>query len=111
VADRSARWGWEKRLGAEIAQVVGPKIGRLRAESGLSQEELADRAGLHRTAISLLEVGKRAPRIVTLVVIAGVLEVPPGHLLDGIYWRPGDGGGDGYLTDRPPIGDATPRPG
>jgi transcriptional regulator with XRE-family HTH domain len=102
VADRSARWGWEKRLGAEIAKVVGPKIARLRVEGGISQEELADRAGLHRTAISLLEVGKRAPRVVTLIVIAGVLEVPPGRLLDGIYWVPGDHGDDGHFTDRPP---------
>ncbi len=102
MADRSARWGWEKRLGAEIAQVVGPKIGRLREESGLSQEELADRAGLHRTAISLLELGKRAPRIVTLVVIAGVLQVPASHLLDGIYWTPGEDGEEGRFTDEPP---------
>jgi transcriptional regulator with XRE-family HTH domain len=106
VADRIARWGWEKRLGAEIAQVVGPKIGRLREASGLSQEELADRAGLHRTAISLLELGKRAPRIVTLVVIAGVLEVSPGYLLYGIYWTPGADGGEGHFTDEPPIEEA-----
>ena len=68
----------------------------------MSQEELADRAGLHRTAISLLELGKRAPRIVTLFVIAGALEAPPGDLLGGIYWEPREDDPDGRFTHQSP---------
>ncbi len=80
---------------------------RLREDAGLSQEELAFRAAIHRTQISLLEGGKRMPRVFTLVCIAGALGVTPNDLLDGIVWAPivsisgglvvtpaeGDGGG------------------
>jgi len=52
---------------------------------GLSQEQLADRCGLDRTEISLLERGKRFPRLDTLVKLARALELDSlGELLDGI---------------------------
>lgn len=80
---------------------------RLREEAGLTQEELAFRSAIHRTQISLLEGGKRMPRVFTLVCLAGALAVTPNDLLDGIAWEPivsisgglvvtpaeGDGGG------------------
>jgi DNA-binding XRE family transcriptional regulator len=91
----------DKDLGAEIARVVGPRIAVRREAIGLSQEDLADQAGLHRTAISPLELGKRGTRVVTLFRIAGVLGVPPVDLLDGFYWVP-DGNGDGCFTTQPP---------
>jgi transcriptional regulator with XRE-family HTH domain len=62
---------------------------RARRRSGLSQEELGFRAGLHRTEISLLEVGGRLPRIDTLVKLAGGLGIEPGELLADIEWKPG----------------------
>jgi len=102
VAEGDARWKWEKGLSAKVAKEVGPKVGRLREKRGLSQEELAHKAGLHRTAIGLLETGKRAPRLVTLIVIAGVLGVAPSYLLEGIYWSPGAESEEGHLTDEPP---------
>jgi transcriptional regulator with XRE-family HTH domain len=102
VASKKERGEREKRLGTRIAEDVGPKVASRRKELDLSQEELADLAGLHRTAISLLERGERAPRIVTLFVIAGVLKVPPGKLLDGIYWERLEGDEDGTFTDEPP---------
>jgi len=61
---------------------------RLRGAVGLSQEELAFRAGIHRTQVSLLEGGGRLPRVVTLVKLAGGLGVTPNDLLDGIGWEP-----------------------
>jgi transcriptional regulator with XRE-family HTH domain len=102
VSSKKERGEREKRLGARIAEDVGPKIASRREQIGLSQEELADLSGLHRTAISLLELGKRAPRIVTLFVIAGVLEVSPSDLLAGIYWERVEGDEDGTFTDEPP---------
>ena len=38
---------------------LGEKIKELRNKQGLTQEELADRCGLHRTYISDVELGKR----------------------------------------------------
>jgi transcriptional regulator with XRE-family HTH domain len=59
----------------------------LRAERkalGISQEELGDRADLHRTEISLLERAERDPRLATIVRLAHGLEIPASRLLSGI---------------------------
>lgn len=61
---------------------------RLRADAGYSQEEVAFRAALHRTQISLLEGGQRMPRVLTLIKLAGALGVTPNDLLEGIDWEP-----------------------
>lgn len=51
----------------------------------LSQEALASICELHRTEISLLERGKRSPRLETIVVLARGLELSsPIELLEGI---------------------------
>jgi len=74
----------------EVAERFGTNLARLRERSGVTQEELAFRASLHRTEIGLLERGGRLPRIDTLAKLAGALEVEPGALFDGIRWTPGD---------------------
>ena len=53
---------------------VGANIQRLRKEKGWSQEELADRTGLHRTYISSVERGKRNPTIKVIVKFMIALE-------------------------------------
>lgn len=62
---------------------------RCREQAGLSQEELGTRASIHRTAIGKLESGTRAPRIDTLIKLAGALSVAPSDLLEGLEWKPG----------------------
>ncbi len=47
-----------------------------RSEKGLSQEELADRAGLHRTYISQIERGVKSPSLRSLEQITDALEIP-----------------------------------
>jgi transcriptional regulator with XRE-family HTH domain len=42
-----------------IEQRFGQRVRHLRTERGWSQEELAHRAGLHRTYVSSLERGER----------------------------------------------------
>jgi transcriptional regulator with XRE-family HTH domain len=54
----------------------------------MTQEELASRAGVHRTAIGLLEQGHRMARADTLVQLAGALSIPPGNFFDGVSWSP-----------------------
>jgi transcriptional regulator with XRE-family HTH domain len=71
-----------------ISERFADNLARYRQERGLSQEELAARADIHRTQISLIEGGKRMPRLDTLVKLAGALGIEPGDLLDGIAWEP-----------------------
>lgn len=73
-----------------VAEKFGRNLFMARRRSGLSQEELAIRAELHRTEISLLEKGRRMPRLDTLARLAGAVEVKPADLLRGIAWLPGD---------------------
>jgi transcriptional regulator with XRE-family HTH domain len=54
---------------------------------GISQEELARRTSLHRTAVGLIERGWREPRLGTIVKLVGGLEEPLGSLFAGIYWK------------------------
>lgn len=72
----------------EISERFAQNLARQRQARGLSQEELAGRADIHRTQISLIEGGKRMPRLDTLVKLAGALGVEPGALLEGIVWEP-----------------------
>lgn len=76
--------------GIEIAQVFGANLTRARDRAKLSQEEVGFRASLHRTEVGQLERGIRLARIDTVVKLAGALGVPPGSLLDGMAWKPGD---------------------
>lgn len=55
-----------------------------RTAAGLSQEALGQRCSLHRTEISLLERGRRDPRLDTIVKLARALEVVPSVLLHEI---------------------------
>ncbi len=72
----------------EIADRFAANLVRLRAAAELTQEELAERAAVHRTQIGLLEGGKRLPRLDTLVKLAGSLGVSTAELTEGIVWEP-----------------------
>ena len=53
----------------------------IRQEKGLSQEELADRAGLHRTYISQIERGLKSPSLRSVEQITEALEIPMSSLI------------------------------
>jgi transcriptional regulator with XRE-family HTH domain len=58
----------------------GERIRELRAERGLSQEDLAECSGLHRTYISGIERGVRNPTLSIILQIASALKVHPSEL-------------------------------
>ncbi|HEX5990031.1 MAG TPA: helix-turn-helix transcriptional regulator [Solirubrobacterales bacterium] len=69
----------QKRFGANLR--------RARRDAGLSQGELSRRSEVHRTQISNMEVGKRLPRLDTLLKLIGALEIPAAVLFEGMTWQ------------------------
>lgn len=66
----------------DIRTRLGQNVRRLREEKGWSQEDYADRAGIHRTYVSDIERGRRNPTITVVEKLAGPLGVEAGRLLD-----------------------------
>lgn len=62
-------------------EALGQALREARLKVGLSQEDLGEACGRHRTYISLLERGKHSPSIKTLFSVAAVLETTPWRLL------------------------------
>lgn len=52
---------------------IGKTIARIRKNKGLSLENVASVAGIHRTTVGLIERGEREPTINTAAKIAGAL--------------------------------------
>jgi transcriptional regulator with XRE-family HTH domain len=59
----------------------GRVIARLREAAGFSQEELAERAGVHRTYISQLERGIKSPTLNILVKLSSSLRIRASELI------------------------------
>ena len=61
--------------------MLGREIRLAREAAGLTQEELADRAGVHRTYVSLLERDKKSPTVAMLFRLCAALGLRPSTLL------------------------------
>ena len=59
----------------------GKIIAGLRQTAGLSQEELADRAEIHRTYVSQIERGLKSPTIVVLLKLSKALDVTSSQIM------------------------------
>lgn len=82
-----------------VGERFGTNLRRCRKRARLSQEEVALRAGLHRTAVGMLENAQRLPRIDTLVKLSAAVDAPIDELLAGIEWIPRNStGGDFWIA-------------
>ncbi len=70
-----------------VKEQLGRRVRRRRHFLDLSQETLAERAGIHHTQISIYENGQRMPLTATLVRLAAALDVSVDQLLAGIEWE------------------------
>lgn len=59
----------------KILMMFGEKVKALRKKSGLSQEDLAHKAGFHRTYIGMIERAERNITLVNIQKLANALEV------------------------------------
>jgi transcriptional regulator with XRE-family HTH domain len=72
-----------------VGSVFGQRLARLRTEQELTQEELAYRSEVHRTAVANLEKGTNVPRLDTVLKLAAALEINPCQLIEGLpVWKP-----------------------
>ena len=74
-------------MGSRFVKKFGDRIRELREEQGMSQEVLADAAGLHRTHISLIERGQRSARLETVEQLAVALGIQPAELMPTVRLR------------------------
>jgi len=87
---------------------VAFRLKALRTAAGLTQAQLADKAGVRQATVSELESGKGRRLLVVMDKLARALGVEPGELLERTAGRLGaHGRGKGRRSVRPPRGDGT----
>ncbi|NDY73512.1 transcriptional regulator [Desulfobacter hydrogenophilus] len=69
---------------SDAKQILANNLKRLRVSSGLSQEALAERAGLHRTYVSSVERAQRNITVENIYALAQALSCDPRELLNPI---------------------------
>lgn len=69
---------------ASAKSLFGRAVRALREERGYSQEELAERAGLHRNYVGGVERGERNVGLENIVKLAQALSVPSKDLFESL---------------------------
>lgn len=87
IAERNSLVNFPMVVGR--SRLNDPRVGNLganlraaRQSLGLSQEEVAERSGVHATEVSRIEAGKRDPRVTTVERLAKAVRLRPGQLLE-----------------------------
>lgn len=63
-------------MDTNILSRFGQKVRQKRLSLGISQEELAERAGVHRTYVGMIERGEKNITLRNIVKFAKALELP-----------------------------------
>jgi transcriptional regulator with XRE-family HTH domain len=64
-----------------LVAIFATNVRRRRLELGLSQEQLAEKAGVHRTYVGMLERGEKNVTIYNIWRLAGALQIEAADLL------------------------------
>jgi transcriptional regulator with XRE-family HTH domain len=90
--DRHVSCVAESEIERELASALGRKLAVLRKARGLTQEALADNAGVSRNHYQLLEIGlsnretrrPANPTLATLIALCGVLGVTVPEFIESV---------------------------
>jgi len=66
----------------DMAKAIGQRIRNYRIHAELTQEQLAERAGLHQTYIGQVERGEKNSTIESIHKISAALQIPLSRLFD-----------------------------
>jgi transcriptional regulator with XRE-family HTH domain len=69
----------------DIQKVLGENLREWRSQRGLTQSQLAERAGVSWNTVQLIETGKRWVGVDNLVAFARVLDVPQAMLFNSAF--------------------------
>lgn len=78
------------RRGEEQSIELGNRIRERRLAIEMSQEDLGEASGLHRTYIGHIERGEVNPSLLNLLKLAAALDVDAGDLVEGLAQTLGD---------------------
>ena len=101
MAGRNKKSETKPKPAVELDRSIAPNLKRWRKTRGYSQEELADRAELHRTEVGLLENSGREPKYGIILKLAGALEISPGELFKGAAFVPAESEKGHFAYDQP----------
>ncbi len=85
---------------AELSQLVGNRIREFRKMQHLSQEELAEKCGMHRAHIGQLERGEKNASLISIQSICHGLQITMDELLYGIMPDDDATTGSSRVTDQ-----------
>lgn len=71
----------------EVNIAISQVIAQLRRDAKISQEELAHRAGIHRTYVSQIERGLKSPTLQILIQIANALDTSASQIIKDVETR------------------------
>jgi ribosome-binding protein aMBF1 (putative translation factor) len=72
------------RVRPNIQVLFGKRLRRIRLKRGLSQEKLAELAGLHTNYVGRIERGEQNVSLINIGKLARGLKIPPANLFKGI---------------------------
>lgn len=64
-----------------MKRMIGRELRKARKAIGLSQEQLAFQAGVHRTYVSMLERDKKSPTVAVLFRLCTALGIRPSRFI------------------------------
>lgn len=80
-----------------VMRIISQRLKDKRKETGLSLEQLAEKAGISTSYLAYIEMGRRKPTLETLQKLAAALHIPMSELVkapkDGEHAPAGDGVG------------------